>query len=46
MLLDRLSRREADATIGSDGKKEDGTADKASVRILPPSNENHMQQGK
>lgn len=41
MLLDRLSRREADAARNADGEAHE----KGAARILPPSNENHMQQG-
>lgn len=45
MLLERLSRREADVTVTSGSKADSSTADKGSVRILPPSNENYMKQG-
>lgn len=44
MLLERLSRRESD--VQGDSKPDSGTTDKGSVRILPPSNENHMKQGR
>lgn len=45
MLLERLARREESSTTQTDSKIESGTPDKGSVRILPPSNENHMKQG-
>lgn len=46
MLLERLARREETGGTQSDGKADSSTPDKGSVRILPPSNENHMKQGK
>lgn len=42
MLLERLGHREADA-LG--GKRRQEGHDKDSVRILPPSNDNHMANG-